>query len=225
MQRKHRLPEGQTLDHACEDLFARVARLGGRPAAGRITKILKNSVKPGMKVLDIGTGPGTIPVHLKKRHPDVFFAGLDISPNILQKAMRDRTTGAASVAFLCADGETLPFAEGSFDVVLSFFALHHMDHPDRVLHEIDRVLKPGGALLLIDFKRDMAAGLFRLLNSLWNTAFFMTAGRSGFERSVRSSWLAGEIEEILRRIGITRFHLHVNSMELWVMARIGGTGA
>jgi ubiquinone/menaquinone biosynthesis C-methylase UbiE len=178
-----------------------------------------------MKVLDIGTGPGAIPFHLKKRYSDASFTGLDISPGILQKAMRGQKGNSGPVAFLCGDGEALPFGPQTVDVILSFFALHHMDHPEHLLMEIDRVLKPGGILLMIDFRRDMAHGLYRFLNALWKTAFFFTAGRSGFEDSVQSAWLPDEMDSRLKHIGSNRFRLHANPMELWVMANIGESDA
>src|SRR6185295_12549458 len=58
-----------------------------------------------------------------------------------------------------ADVADLPFADGSFDLVVSSFSLHHWDDPDAAVPELARVLRPGGRLYVYDFRRGPFAAL------------------------------------------------------------------
>ena len=172
---------------------------------------------PGAKVLDIGTGPGAIPLNLQHLYPEAGFFGCDISCGMLRMAHAASKKKQAPLLLAAGDGQQLPYKDNVFDVIISFFALHHMDRPEDVLREVDRVLRPGGRLLIMDFRRDMARGLFALANSLWQLAFFLSSGRKGFYQSVRSSWQPQEIIDILSKYGLTRFQVHANPMELWII--------
>jgi ubiquinone/menaquinone biosynthesis C-methylase UbiE len=91
-----------------------------------------------------------------------------------------------------------------------------MDEPEKLLKEIDRVLASDGALLIIDFRRDMPRVLFRLLDASWQLAFCLSPGRFGFRDSVRSAWLPEEIKGILDRYDLGRFRVRANQLELWI---------
>jgi ubiquinone/menaquinone biosynthesis C-methylase UbiE len=195
-----------------------VSSWAGPAAAHRIKNILGSRFLPGMKVLDIGTGPGTNPLHLKKLFPETHFTLIDISSGMLRKARDYASKAGLHMAISAGDGECLPIGSGKMDGVISFFAMHHMDHPEKLLQEIDRVLKPGGILLIIDFRRDMSSWLFKTINALWQTAFFFSTGRAGFAESTRSAWRPDEIEAILKQTHIDRFRVYTNRMELWVTA-------
>lgn len=215
-----RIAEGADVDAAALDLFAKVAGWGGRTASRRVNRILNGIFRNGVKVLDVGTGPGTIPLQLQRMHGRAFFMGLDISLDMLRKATANRDQMALSVSFLSGDGESLPFCDQSIDVVTSFFALHHMDRPDRFLAEADRVLKPDGRLLIIDFRRDMSRFVFGLLNTVWQLIFFFSSGRFGFRDSVLSAWRPDEIETFFDRNRLNRFDVHTNGVELWIVGRL-----
>jgi len=109
--------------------------------------IMAKSAIEGRDVLEIG--PGSID-HVrywtgKPRH----WTNFDIRPDMLEVAGRVvEATGAAHREVLASPGDArLPFADGSFDVVVSFFALEHIHPLDDHLAEIERVLKPGGRLV------------------------------------------------------------------------------
>jgi ubiquinone/menaquinone biosynthesis C-methylase UbiE len=135
---------------------------------------------------------------------------------MLEKAKENRRRRQASLRLLAGDGEILPFGDHSFHVITSFFALHHMEAPERLFKEVDRVLASDGVLLIMDFRRDMSPFLFRMLNALWQFAFFFSAGRYGFRDSVRSAWQPREIKRILERNDLGRFQIRANALELWI---------
>ncbi len=204
------------VDNQALGVFSRVSSWTGPAAAHRVTSIIGKYLKSGMKILDIGTGPGAIPLNLKKRYPDVHFIGTDISSAMIRAAKAHALKADLPLPLLVGDGESLPFGTGRVDGVISLFAMHHMDRPERLLQEIDRVLKPDGLLLIIDFRRDMLPWLFTLVNSIWRTAFLFSAAGKGFEESALSAWTQDEIQSILEKNNIRRFKVRTNRMELWV---------
>ena len=213
---KYRVPEGPGVDEKALGIFSRVSSLTARAAGHRIRHILGESIKDGMRVLDIGTGPGTIPLNLKRSFPKAHFIGMDISRTMINMARDYGAKGGIEFPVLMADGQCLPFGPASIDCVISLFAMHHMDQPGRLLKEIDRVLKSDGRLLVIDFRRDINGMLFSTINTLWQMSFLFSAGRTGFADSVRSAWLPGEIETILKKENLDRFRVLTNRLELWV---------
>ncbi len=219
MSFKEREPEGGEVEDRVLALFARASSWGAPAAARRVKQILGKRLKPGIKVLDIGTGPGTILLSLKKRCPGPIYMGLDISFGMLQRARHHAQQKNTDLIFFAGDGEDLPFGSKTLDTIISFFAMHHMDHPEKLLQEINRVLKPGGKLLIIDFKRDMPGWLYLLINMFWQTVFLFTKGRTGFRDSARSAWNASEIREILEKNHMARFQVRTNQLELWITDR------
>jgi ubiquinone/menaquinone biosynthesis C-methylase UbiE len=107
------------------------------------------------RVLDIGTGPGHIPVLLAERLPGVTVVGIDLAEHMLRRAeaRRLRSPHAARVEFCRADAKGLEFPDASFDTVASNTILHHIPDPRRFLAEAWRVLRPGGAFLIRDLFR------------------------------------------------------------------------
>jgi ubiquinone/menaquinone biosynthesis C-methylase UbiE len=211
-----RHPEGQAVEFAALEVFSRVAAWTGGIAARRVGRILDDSLMSGKKVLDIGTGPGTIPLHLARLYPGLHFLGLDISFEMLKKALNHKERMGSSMPLTAAEGESLPFKNNSIDIVISLFSLHHMDNPGKLFREVDRVLKPEGTLLIIDFRRDMSRALFILLNNLWQVLFYFSAGRRGFYDSARSAWTPTELKLILDESNISRYNVNSNPMELFV---------
>ncbi len=107
-------------------------------------------VKPGMKALDIGCGPGLTSWALAQAvggsgHVDA----IDIAPPMLQLAAR-RCADAKQVAFHQADVLQLPFADASFDVSLATQVYEYVADIDNALHELARVMKPAAQVLLVD---------------------------------------------------------------------------
>jgi ubiquinone/menaquinone biosynthesis C-methylase UbiE len=108
------------------------------------------------RALDIGTGPGQIVVKLARRLTRWKFIGVDRSPNMIAQGAASLASAAelaGRVQFNVADGNQLPFRDRSFDLVVCNSVLHHFAEPGKLLAEIARVAKPGGAILLRDLRR------------------------------------------------------------------------
>ena len=116
--------------------------------------VMVANVKEGHKVLDIAGGTGDLAMAFA---PKVGATGVvfhtDINEAMLREG-RDRLLNAGvNVPTLVCDAEHLPFPDASFDVITVAFGLRNMTHKDVALREMNRVLKPGGKLLVLEFSK------------------------------------------------------------------------
>jgi ubiquinone/menaquinone biosynthesis C-methylase UbiE len=138
------------------DMFAWVVT-GGKERIFRERTIEQARIQPGESVLDVGCGTGTLAMAVKRR---VGVAGktfgIDASPEMIARARKKARQAGLDVDFRNAVIEALPFADGTFDAVLSSIMLHHLpdDVRRRGIQEMRRVLKRGGRLFVVDFGGD-----------------------------------------------------------------------
>src|SRR6476620_226604 len=91
------------------------------------------------RVLDVACGPGIVTAALASRAREVV--ALDLTPEMLAKAEdRCRKAGRTNVVFEEGSATSLPFADRSFDAVVTRLSLHHFREPGRALEEMLRVL-------------------------------------------------------------------------------------
>ncbi len=114
-----------------------------RTAANSAAYLLPH-LQDGMRLLDVGCGPGTITIDLAKRFAFDLAVGVDISEPVLEGARKDAEAQGADVRFGFANVTRLPFADASFDVVHAHQLLQHLADPVAALREMLRVCKPGG---------------------------------------------------------------------------------
>ncbi len=108
--------------------------------------ILAQAPWVGQRVLDISTGKGRFAVNFARAGAQV--TALDIAPQMLDLARCAASQAGAAADFVQADAENLPFAARTFDVVVCMEAIMHVPHPQRLVAEMARVARPGGAVLL-----------------------------------------------------------------------------
>jgi demethylmenaquinone methyltransferase / 2-methoxy-6-polyprenyl-1,4-benzoquinol methylase len=112
------------------------------------------NLREGQSVLDIAGGTGDLArAFAKKVGPRGTVVHTDINEAMLRQG-RDRLLdeGLVLPTAIC-DGERLPFATGTFDLVSVAFGLRNMTHKDKALAEMNRVLKPGARLLVLEFSK------------------------------------------------------------------------
>ena len=113
-------------------------------------------MQPGEQVLDVGCGTGTLAMEVARRvGREGRVAGVDPGPQQIARARAKAARRNAPIEFQIGVIEQLPFPDQTFDVVLSTLMMHHLPTPlkRQGLAEIARVLKPGGRLVIADFKR------------------------------------------------------------------------
>ena len=121
--------------------------LTGQAAASVVDKLARLFPVAGSTVLEVGSGLGSILLEMRRRG----FRALGIEPSeewcgIIRR--RFEKEGLPSSCLVQGIGEDLPFADESVDLVVSLQVLEHVEEPERVLCEIDRVLRPGGIFYL-----------------------------------------------------------------------------
>lgn len=101
------------------------------------------------QILEVGSGTGPVARRLARLEQAERVVGLDPSPVFLAKA-RQLAHGIDNLSFEEGDGQTLPFEDASFDLVVLHTLLCHVPDPESVLRESHRVLKPGATLAVFD---------------------------------------------------------------------------
>lgn len=129
------------------DLLTRV--LGMRPVYDAL--VAQAELFDGARVLEIGCGTGNLTTKVNRAQPGVLLTGIDPDPRALVRARR-KSRRAAGVQFDQGYAQDLPYADGSFDRVLSSMMLHHLDDDVKVaaVAEAFRVLRPGGSVHVVD---------------------------------------------------------------------------
>ncbi|WP_328535848.1 class I SAM-dependent methyltransferase [Streptomyces sp. NBC_00344] len=112
---------------------------------------LLDSLKPHMRILDIGCGPGTITADLAALVPEGRVTGVDMAPGIVEQARAlAAERSLANTDFAVADIHALDYPDASFCVVHAHQVLQHVGDPVQALREMRRVTKPGGIIAVRD---------------------------------------------------------------------------
>ncbi len=135
-----------TMDHELRLLWG----IGYREFVDRFLDIIP--LNDGARVLDVATGTAMIPLQIVRRAPGIaHVVGLDITPAMLAQGRESvkSTDRSAQIRLVCGSGMVMPFGPGAFDVVTCGLGMHHM-HANQLVHQMKRVLSPGGWLLMAD---------------------------------------------------------------------------
>jgi ubiquinone/menaquinone biosynthesis C-methylase UbiE len=105
------------------------------------------------RILDFGCGTGTLMLMIKRAGPGCDVYGIDIDPDVLVIAEKKAHHDEVNIHLILYDGVTLPFADRTFDKIVSSLVVHHLSRDDkpRLFGELYRVLKKGGELHILDF--------------------------------------------------------------------------
>ncbi|HEX5800128.1 MAG TPA: methyltransferase domain-containing protein [Gaiellaceae bacterium] len=132
--------------------LARVPDFVAESFAGVANPFSLGRLEAGERVLDLGSGAGTDSlVAALQVGPSGSVTGVDMTPEMVAKARAGAAElGLANVAFVEAEAEQLPFADASFDVVVSNGVIDLIPDKDAVFAELHRVLVPGGRIQVAD---------------------------------------------------------------------------
>lgn len=118
------------------------------PELGRVL-VAESGVGPGDRVLDVAAGTGNASIGAARAGAAVVAS--DLTPQLLEIGRRDAEAQGVELAFEEADAEALPYADDSFDVVLSCVGVMFAPHHEVAARELTRVVRPGGRLALINW--------------------------------------------------------------------------
>lgn len=165
------------------------------------------------RILDVACGPGNFTSFFAGQlSGNGFVIGLDSSVAMMKRAVRDNSRDRA--AYMRADALDLPFNDGAFDVVCCFAALHLVPEPMAMLHEMARVLAPGGRIavmttygresLLLRKGLELGAAIcgVRVFDRSTVPAFFAAEGLTAIDQQLRGISqfvIAHRPEEVTRR--------------------------
>jgi ubiquinone/menaquinone biosynthesis C-methylase UbiE len=115
-----------------------------RTAENSVSYLLPH-LEPGLRLLDVGCGPGTISLDLAERVAPAEVIGVDNTAEVIAVAEGNRVErGVANITFRVGDVYALDFEDGSFDVVQAHQLLQHLSDPVAALAEMRRVCRPEG---------------------------------------------------------------------------------
>ncbi len=175
---RHALPSEQIrtrYDAAAATWHAMMRRLG-YPAAYRhalramLAACPHRPGGPALAVLDCGTGSGTLSLAFARVCAAPFtLEAIDTSGHMLDEARQRFEKSGIAASTQQADVRQLPFADDSFDVVMSAHLLEHLQDPKAALTEMARVARPGGVIVLILMRRSLP-GFY--IHMTWRTRLY-----------------------------------------------------
>lgn len=182
--------------------FAEAGRIDGVMSASYLfnSARISQAIQGCKTVIDLGCGPATQLAQVAELNPDINFIGIDLSSEMLDTAQQHiQNLGLNNVSFVHDDISTLEkLPDQSADGIFSTLALHHLpthDNLSQCFKQLSRILRPGGALFLIDLGR---------LKSLKSVLFFayMNAKHQpyifslDYERSLRAAFLPEDFQNV-----------------------------
>jgi ubiquinone/menaquinone biosynthesis C-methylase UbiE len=124
------------------------------------------------RVLDVGCGTGELLARIAAKYPQARLAGVDPVVEMLEVARR-KLSDKVDLRVGWANG--LPWPDGAFDLVVSCNMFHYITHPVEAVHEMERVLRPGGRIVITDWCDDyLACRLCNLYLRLTSKAHYKT---------------------------------------------------
>ena len=137
--------------------------------------IKQAAIKPNHHVLDFGCGSATLSLMVKMMKPQTVIRGVDVDAKNVEIAKRKIGNVHADIYIDKYDGVVLPYADNSFDRVISSLVFHHLDAGQKAnsFTEIKRVLKPGGELHIADWGKPS--------NMAMRSAFYFVQFLDGFK--------------------------------------------
>lgn len=172
------------------------------PHIANVKKFIK---RENTTILDIGTGPGLIPIGIAREEKKCKIYAIDISSHMLKVAHEkiEREGLDNRIILQRADAKFLPFKDNSFDIVSCCNVLHHFKDPIPVLNEMARVVKRDDTILI----RDLIRPPLKLLLNFIVTFFGMSYDevmKKEYRDSLCASFTMDEIKSIISCSNIKR---------------------
>jgi len=163
---------------------------------------------PEAMALDLGTGPGDIPVRVARAKPGWRIWAVDASWAMLEHAKEaySKANTVSSMGLLMSDAKVLPICNHCLDVVFSNSILHHINQTAMLWNDIKRVAKPGALVFLRDLARPASASdALDIVRK--HAAKESQLLREEYYRSLLSAYTVDEIQDQLETAGLDTFQV------------------
>ena len=132
-------------------IYEKATRMVIESYYAHVAEEVVSNLKAG-KILDLGTGPGYLPIQIVKRSPSIRVDGIDLGRMLINMARKNALKAGVAdrLNFETGNAARLRFEDGSYDMVISTGMLHMLRDPIKMLRECYRVLKPGGEAWVYD---------------------------------------------------------------------------
>lgn len=180
--------------HWLTNLFDPLVALTARERAFKQCLIQQANIKEGHRVLDLGCGTGTLAIWIKQRVPGAVLVGIDGDQKVLDLARQKTRKTGVDVVYDHGFSTNMPYEHSSFDRVLSSLFFHHLSHEDKVItiHEVFRILKPGGEFHVADWGKPR--------NAVMRILFYAVQLLDGFENTRDN--MQGRLPELIGNGGL-----------------------
>jgi demethylmenaquinone methyltransferase/2-methoxy-6-polyprenyl-1,4-benzoquinol methylase len=215
------LPPSETKAAYVRQMFGRIARrydlmnrlmTFGRDGAWRrmtVGRLALANGPPGAAVLDVATGTGDLALEVLRQVPGARIVGLDFSPEMLDLARQKMAGSDGRLDLMAGDALHLPFAGGTFDGVVTGFALRNVTDIPAAFAEMARVTRPGGRVACLEiakphlplFRKFFAWYFYWLVPIVGGLISGQRAAYAYLPHSLTDFLTPDEIADVMRRTG------------------------
>ena len=160
------------------------------------------------KGLDLGTGRASIPIKVAQKLPRLTITAIDLSQHMLNIAQdnvkKEKVSKQVKIEY--ADMKHLPYESNSFDLVFSHNSIHHIPDPQLVFSEINRVLKPKGALMVRDVRRPANLLTMQIITGIFGRSLNKRQKKT-YKASLMAALTPSEFDSMANRVGLSEYKL------------------
>ncbi len=170
----------------------------------------------GGEVLDVGTGPGRIPILLCQADPSARLLAVDLAEAMIVRARENVAAAGLEGRIRCepCDAKHTSYPDRSFEAVISNTIIHHIPDPAPVLGEMARLVAPGGTLFIRDLARPDSLDDVRHLVTTY-AGDEPPAGRALFEASLHAALTLEDVREMVRGLDLPADGVTMTSDRHW----------
>lgn len=176
--------------HVLTRIYEPVVRITMKDRAMKAWIVEALALRAGMRVADIGCGPGALAARIATAHPGVEVTAVDGDPEVLALARAKAAAAGARVTFVEALASAPPLPQGAFDRVIMSLVLHHLSREDKrkALASAFALLRSGGELHVVDWGEARSTAMraaflsIQLLDGFANTADHVRGGLPDYLR-------------------------------------------
>jgi ubiquinone/menaquinone biosynthesis C-methylase UbiE len=186
---------------------------------GVVVRQVSEILQPGGRILEVAPGPGYLAIELAQTGK-YQVVGLDISKSFVEIAQGKAKEAGVVVDFRHGNASDMPFDADLFDLIICRAAFKNFTEPMQALHEMHRVLKPGGNALIIDLRRDasredinahvnsLSLSRVNTLITKWTFKLFL----------LKNAYTSGEIQELVSQTRFKRPDIREDTvgMSIWL---------